>query len=429
VGSDPGKRKKTGVKKPGVRLFTNDREALFIRRPNRFLIIAGDEADGEELACHCPNPGRLIEFFGPRGNDIPGIRLILEKRSGDGGAKPSKAKTAWTAAGIYYRDTVAPLFSSRANRAAERLILKRIIPGLREIRPEYTVGSSRFDFLCIDGTGQRHLIEVKACSLIEYGVAMFPDAPSGRALKHLEELAELGNRGYACHVLFVIVHGRPHKFIPNLHTDPDFAAALSRYGTAAAHRAAVLPAEDHPERAAPGFAPVSIHAALLRCDREGTAVWTAAVPVDLSHGELAESGGGNYLIILELPEQTVLEPGALGIINFAPGWYVYAGSARKNLSQRINRHLRKTGKEKHWHIDYLTPSAKTIKALPIMSYRNLECDLARSLGELGGRAVPGFGSSDCRCGSHLYYFTDPPLGNRGFVDMLLRYRHREALRR
>jgi sugar fermentation stimulation protein A len=126
---------------PGeVKLFTNDREALFIRRPNRFLIIAGDEKTGEELACHCPNPGRLIEFV------FPGARLILEKRAGPaelpqkagraGSKNARQAKTAYSAAGIYYRNRVAPLFSSRANMAAERLILDRIIPGIREIRPE-----------------------------------------------------------------------------------------------------------------------------------------------------------------------------------------------------------------------------------------------------------------------------------------------------
>jgi sugar fermentation stimulation protein A len=445
---------KDGAVSPSARikLFTNDREALFVRRPNRFLIIAEDGANGEKLACHCPNPGRLIEFFGPRGNDIPGIRLILEKRSGDGGAGVPKAKTAWTAAGIYYRDAVAPLFSSRANRAAEKLILKRIIPGLRELRPEYAIGSSRFDFLGIDGAGKRHLIEVKACSLIEYGVAMFPDAPSGRALKHLEELAALTAEGYACHVLFVIVHGNPEKFVPNLHTDPDFAVALSRYGAAAGppdpefavalsrYGAAAGPPDpefagrpDHAGEATaekvPGFAArVSVHAALLRCSRRGNAVLAAEwIPVDLSHGELAASNRGNYLILLELPETAPVELGSLGTITFASGWYVYAGSAQKNLSQRVGRHLRKVRKQKHWHIDYLTPFAKTIKALPIMAYRNLECLLAGRLGELGGRAIPRFGSSDCRCESHLYYFPDPPMKNRAFVDMLLRARHIEGL--
>ncbi|MDR1893070.1 MAG: DNA/RNA nuclease SfsA [Spirochaetales bacterium] len=399
----------------GVRLFTNHREAFFIRRPNRFLIIAGEEDGSGELACHCPNPGRLIEFV------FPGTRLILEKRD-----PPGKAKTAYTAAGLYYRNGVVPLFSSRANQAAEGLILKRIIPGLRELYPEFTLGSSRFDFLCIDSAGTRHLVEVKACSLIEHGVAMFPDAPSGRALKHLEELAVLSREGYRCHVLFVVVHGNPRVFIPNLHTDPSFAAALSRCGTAAdpARRKAC-------SGAGPGEpGPVLIHAALLRCNPQGWAVLARdRLPVDLSHGPLAEGNGGNYLVLLELPEDRNIAIGSLGTIGFVRGWYVYAGSARKNLSQRISRHQRKIRKQKHWHLDYLTCFAGLIKAFPIFSYRNLECELARRLRELGGKAVAGFGSSDCRCESHLYYFADPPMKNRAFVDLVLRFRHAEGLKK
>jgi sugar fermentation stimulation protein A len=415
----------------GVKLFRNDREAFFIRRPNRFLIIAGDKPDGTadagELACHCPNPGRLIEFFGLRGSDIPGARLILEERPR---TAKTTAKTSFTAAAVYYRNAAAPLFSFRANGAAEKLILPRIIPGLREIQAEYTIGASRFDFYCTGGQGSRHLVEVKACSLIEYGAAMFPDAPSGRALKHLEELVELSRRGYICHVLFVIVHGKPGVFIPNLHTDPAFAAALSRLG-----RAADPPGNMGEGDRAAGQGPVLVHAALLRCNSRGRAVLAApSVPVDLSHGALADAGRGSYLVLLELAEAAETPIGALGIINFEAGWYVYAGSAQRNLSSRIGRHLRKTRKRKHWHIDYLCPQAKTIRAFPVMSYRNLECELARALAALGGKAIPGFGSSDCRggaekrrCPSHLYYFADPPLKNRAFVDLLLRFRHREGL--
>ncbi|GHT72052.1 hypothetical protein FACS1894110_26210 [Spirochaetia bacterium] len=395
--------------KDEVKLFSPDREALFARRPNRFLIIAKDGKT--EIPCHCPNPGRLIEFV------FPGAKLILEKRN-EGN---EKAKTPYTVVGIYYRDAVAPLFSARANKAAEQIILKEIIPNIKEIHPEFTLGDSRFDFLCIDKKGMRHLVEVKACSLIEYGVAMFPDAPSGRALKHLEELAALSAQGYSCHVLFVIVHSKPERFIPNLHTDPEFAAALSTYGHAADGNG--------------GNGPVAIHACLLECNKSGMAHLAAArIPVDLSHGELAASDAGNYLIQLELPEACEIETGGLGMIHFKAGWYVYAGSARKNLAKRINRHLRKIRKQKHWHIDYLTPFAKSIKGFPIMSYRNLECDLAAELQALGGRAVPGFGSSDChckghRCSSHLYYFKERPMGNREFVEMLLRYRHVRGLER
>jgi sugar fermentation stimulation protein A len=425
-----------------VSLFRNDLEAVFVRRPNRFLIIAN--AEGREIPCHCPNPGRLIEFFGFRDSTIPGIRLILERRP-----PSSTAKTAYTVVALRYRGGIVPFFSARANRAAEALFLPELIPGLREVYPEYTLGNSRFDFLCIDGRGRRHLVEVKACSLIEYGTAMFPDAPSGRALKHLEELAALSAQGYHCHVLFVIVHGKPEVFIPNLHTDPLFAAALGKYGHAGppdplfaaalgkyGHAgppdplfAAALSKYGHTAGSAPGpGGPVAIHAGLLRCGPKGNAALAApSIPVDLSHGELAAGDGGNYLVILELPEPRQAEIGALGNLAFRAGWYVYAGSARKNLSKRISRHLRKTGKRKHWHLDYLCPLAKTIKALPVYSYRNLECDLAAALAALGGRGIPGFGCSDCRCKSHLYYFKTRPQENRDFVDMLFRFRHREGL--
>ena len=332
----------------------------------------------------------------------PGARLILEKRPADSGAK-----TAYTAAGICYRDSFAPLVSARANIAAEKLILENIIPGLREIRREFTLGDSRFDFLCLDSRGQRHLVEVKACSLVEYGAAMFPDAPSGRALKHLEELAALCENGYRCHVLFVIVHSKPKVFIPNLHTDPEFAAALSRYAKR-----------------------VKIHAALVRCDKEGgVKLVKRDVPVDLSHGALAEKNCGSYLIVLELAKTAEIEIGSLGRKVFKPGWYVYSGSAMKNLNQRISRHVRKIRKQKHWHLDYLTPFAKSISALPIRSYRNLECELAAALGGLGGRGIPGFGCSDCRCESHLYFFKTSPLGQRKFVETLLKFRHVEGLKR
>ncbi|MDR1301854.1 MAG: DNA/RNA nuclease SfsA [Treponema sp.] len=375
-----------------VRLFTNDREGILLRRPNRFLIIAQDGA--EELVCHCPNPGRLLEFL------FPGVRLILEKRQSIGRKTGSAPKTNWTVGGVYHREGVAPLFAARANHVAEALILKQIIPGLKELHPEYTVGSSRFDFMGRDAANRVHLIEVKACSLVEHQVAMFPDAPSVRALKHLEELGALSAQGYCGHVLFVIVHGNPQVFIPNLHTDPRFAAGLSRWAST-----------------------VQIHASLVHCNAQGEVRLVApSVPVDLQHGELAEQNRGNYLILLELSEEKVLRVGSLGTRTFVPGWYVYTGSAQKNLSHRINRHTEKMRKTQHWHIDYLSPHTSTIKALPIMTYRNRECELAGSLHDLGGKAIPGFGCSDCCCESHLFYFADPPLESRAFVDLLLWYR-------
>ncbi|MDR1863636.1 MAG: DNA/RNA nuclease SfsA [Treponema sp.] len=388
-----------------MRLFSPDKKARFISRPNRFLVIAESPPDGggppERLPCHCPNPGRLTECL------FPGTELLLEKRTGGREA----AKTLWTAAALRHKGNIVPLFASRANRAAEELVLPEVIPGLREIHREFSLGASRFDFLCIGRKGERHLLEVKACSLVEYGTAMFPDAPSARALKHLEELAALSGEGYACHVLFVIMHGNPSVFIPNLHTDPAFASALGRYC-----------AGEEPA--------VKARAALLRCGEDGLAELAApSVPVDLSRGALAARDAGNYLVLLELAGPRRIEIGALGTFGFKKGWYVYSGSAGKNLSARISRHLRKEGKKKHWHIDYLTPYAAGIKALPIMSCRNLECELAGELERLGGEPLKGFGSSDCRCAGHLFYFPAPPLSDRAFTDTLFRYRHIEGFRK
>ena len=250
-------------------------------------------------------------------------------------------------------------------------------------------------------------MEVKACSLVEHGAAMFPDAPSGRALKHLKELKEMAAlRGYTCHILFMILHGEPEVFIPNLHTDPQFAAALRNSGGK--------------------NGPVQVHACLLRCDPEGgTRLVRAQVPVELSHGKLAEADSGSYMVMLELPQAETIETGALGPLHYKAGWYIYAGSARKNLSRRIKRHLR-LRKKRRWHIDYLRPHAAQIKAYPIYSYRNLECELAEALENLGGQGVPRFGSSDCRCKSHLFYFPAPPLENPAFLELLLRFRHKAA---
>jgi sugar fermentation stimulation protein A len=277
------------------------------------------------------------------------------------------------------------------------------------------------------------MVEVKASSLVEYGIAMFPDAPSGRALKHLEELAALCEQGYRCHVLFVIVHGEPERFIPNLHTDPELSAALSIYGHAVDPWRGSNTKADAKKGGGRKGGPVEIHACLLNCDSKGDAYLASArVPVDLSHGELAAQDSGKYLVMLEIPRACDVETGALGTLHFKAGWYVYAGSARKNLSKRISRHLRKVRKQQHWHIDYLTPYAGIIKAYPIFTYRNLECELAAALENLGGSGklavgVPHFGSSDCTCKSHLFYFKDKPLKNPGFVDMLLRFRHRDWL--
>ncbi len=439
-------------------IFENHREALFLRRPNRFLIIAADPETGEELSCHCPNPGSIAEFT------LPGTRLILERR-------PEGGKTAWTAAAVRYVGSggttaggqfinvggcitaggqsiyaggraIVPLYSVRANEAASTLVLPKLFPRAQKIQPEYTIGGSRFDFLVEDSDGLRHLIEIKACSLVEYGIAMFPDAPSLRALKYLEELAALSHKGYKTHVAFIIMHGRPERFIPNLHSDPAFAAAFGRCAEQVDYKAYALTVDEKGKASLAGF--TSRHGSASPAD-----LVDAEVPIDLSHTRLAELDSGSYMMLLHLERRAEITVGSLGAVVFELGWYVYCGSAKKGLSKRVARHQRKIGKARHWHIDYLVPQASSIKALPIFSYKNLECDLAETLGEIGrkgdlggkdgkgslggidgrdsfgSRAIPRFGSTDCGCPSHLFHFYTDPMKTREFLDILFLFRHRK----
>jgi Uri superfamily endonuclease len=113
---------------------------------------------------------------------------------------------------------------------------------------------------------------------------------------------------------------------------------------------------------------------------------------------------GSYILLLELPEQREITVGRLGLITFPKGCYAYVGSALNGLKPRITRHLRKE-KSRHWHIDCLLPEAEVWEIIIFPSEERRECLLAQSLA-LGFQAIPGFGSSDCKCKSHLYFDGD-----------------------
>jgi sugar fermentation stimulation protein A len=111
---------------------------------------------------------------------------------------------------------------------------------------------------------------------------------------------------------------------------------------------------------------------------------------------------GVYQLLIRLQRPVVVRVGALGRHRFAAGWYVYSGSARNGLSQRVCRHLRRR-KRKHWHIDYLLAVADQVEAFVLPGNQMTECTLQTHLN--GGRIpLPGFGSSDCSCVAHLLYF-------------------------
>ncbi len=387
-------KRKSGSFLTEYTIFSNDCEGEFLHRPNRFkaLIQCGETP----IEAHCANPGRMRELL------VPGRSCILEYHEN---SERTARKTAWSLAAVRYNNHVIPLNSAGANRIAETLIIPRLFPGADSVKREFTLGSSRFDFLITEKDSQT-LVEVKSCSLVEYRTAMFPDAPTQRGARHVTELKEIAEAGdYKACVLFVVVNPDADRLVPGIHTDPAFAQA-------------VMDASPF----------VNIRAATVHCDSNGSVrAVNTELPVDTSPCTAAAMDTGVYLVKMFLSQKIEVKIGALGMRVFESGTYVYAGSAKKNLTSRLNRHLRKR-KKKHWHIDYLREYADSVEGYALRTLKDLECVLAGDLAEIAEYGVPGFGCSDCSCTSHLYKVPDRhPDDPMSLEQLVLRYRHRETL--
>jgi Uri superfamily endonuclease len=111
---------------------------------------------------------------------------------------------------------------------------------------------------------------------------------------------------------------------------------------------------------------------------------------------------GIYILIIEINKTVTIKVGALGKFTFSKGLYAYVGSAQNNLELRVKRHRSKE-KRLFWHIDYLlnNPAARIVNVLYKESSKAEECKIANLL-QLKAEPIPGFGSSDCKCKSHLF---------------------------
>ena len=371
-----------------MRLFTELLKATFVSRPNRFIVQAN--LNGKLIEVYLSNPGRLQELL------FEGVELLIQSTA------ESKGRMDWRAVGLLQGDLSVCLHTHAANDIAEYLINHNCIDSLsgwKVIKREQRVGRSRFDLL-LEKDGEQRLGEVKSCTLFTSKAAMFPDAPSERAIKHLTELAELAPAdGPKPLVLFIVQKQGLQGFAPDWHTDLQFAKTL-------------LEVKDRLE----------IHAIGVLTDAEmNLSDQTEELPIlwDLSQTEAHDQGA--YLYMLHLAEDTSILIGALGEVQFPAGFYVYTGSAATNLTQRLARHQRKN-KKHHWHIDYLRAKAEHHAALPVRSQDDLECSLAQSLAKLSDFQISNFGCSDCSCKSHLFGFSKDPLENRDFFTHLFHYR-------
>jgi sugar fermentation stimulation protein A len=367
--------------------FQDTVTASFISRPNRFVVTA--DLNGKRVRAYLPNPGRLMELL------FPGTRLWLEPSAAAG------RRLKLTCVAAEREGIPIMLHTHRTNDAAAWLLEQGLVPGLERatvLGREKRSGRSRFDFL-LQVDGKKMFLEVKSCTLFGGTVAMFPDAITDRGRRHVEHMAGLAEKGQGAAILFMVQWPRAEIFMPDFHTDLAFAQTLLRHR----RRVRIIPVSvEWTQELEIAGRPRLLHVPWHVVERE-------------AHDR------GSYFLVLELKRDRSLSVGGLGRVRFRKGFYVYVGSAMKNLSKRMERH-RRLLKKQFWHIDFLRPAARFHAALAVRSSSRLECDLARAVADLSEWDIPGFGSSDCRCASHLFAVGRDPLASREFQNMLLRFR-------
>lgn len=191
--------------------YENIVKGRFLARPNRF--VAQVEIDGREEVCHVKNTGRCRELL------VRDCAVYLDK------AKNPDRKTKYDLVAVEKGQRLINMDSYAPNIAAGEF-LPKIFPN-SIIKSEYTYGNSRFDFY-IEDNGRKILLEVKGVTLEQDGIVMFPDAPTERGLKHVNELISCTEKGYEAYILFVIQMDKVKYFTPNYGTHPEFGEALKK---------------------------------------------------------------------------------------------------------------------------------------------------------------------------------------------------------
>ena len=196
------------------------KKAIFLDRPNRF--VAQVELNGTEETVHVKNTGRCRELL------VPGATVYLE----DSG-KPGR-KTRYDLIAVEKGTRLINMDAQAPNRVfREWAASGEFQPGLDLLRPETTWGNSRFDFYWESSkSGRKGFVEVKGVTLEEGGAVYFPDAPTQRGVKHVEELMACRKAGYEA-ALFLVVQMEGVSFwSPNDRTHPAFGAAVRRAAAA-----------------------------------------------------------------------------------------------------------------------------------------------------------------------------------------------------
>lgn len=194
--------------------YKNIHKGIFKSRPNRF--IANVEIDGKIEVCHVKNTGRCKELL------VTDAAVYLEKSD-----NPNR-KTLYDLIAVEKGDRLINMDSQVPNRAVEEWIKAGGLIGEDPyVRPESKFGDSRFDFYVESVAAERKAyVEVKGCTLECDGAAKFPDAPTLRGIKHINELIKCAQNGFEAYIIFLIQMSNINYFTPNYETHPEFGEAL-----------------------------------------------------------------------------------------------------------------------------------------------------------------------------------------------------------
>lgn len=227
-----------------LQLPTSDVEGVFLKRLNRFAGVA--LIGGRESYVHIHDPGRLRELL------FPGAKIWARRTV--------RGRTEYYLTAVELDDELVLVDSSLHNKIAVWLIENGyLLRGYSLEKREPAFGRGRFDLLLKSPEGRRALVEIKGVTLEVGGRALFPDAPTSRGARHMEELARAVAEGYEAHVIFLVLRKRAESMSPHWEMDRKFAESLLR-----AHKAGV-----------------KIHAVKLEMFKWGLR-FSSELPVDLS---------------------------------------------------------------------------------------------------------------------------------------------------
>lgn len=194
--------------------YTNIMAGKFLARPNRF--IAHVEIAGREEIVHVKNTGRCKELL------LPGATVYVQH------FPEGKRKTKYDLIAVEKQNILINMDSQAPNKVVQEwLVGQEPFGKITYLKPECKHGDSRFDFY-LETEAKKMFIEVKGVTLEEKGVVMFPDAPTERGVKHVQELCHYLVQGYEAAIVFVVQMSGMRHFTPNRRTHAAFAEALER---------------------------------------------------------------------------------------------------------------------------------------------------------------------------------------------------------